>query len=184
MFANIRAFVLGRPLHQDAEAGERLSKRKALAIFSSDAISSSAYATEEIVLAFMIAGAGALAVGLALEVAIAIAALLAVVAFSYRQVCIAYPNGGGSYSVSKANFGRLASLVAASALLIDYNLTAAVSTSSARCLFGSRLVPLDDFQRDPPRLGLGERPRRIAVQRSPRVRVDLAFQGRLQGRAK
>ncbi len=63
--------------------------------------------------------------------AIAIAALLAVVAFSYRQVCIAYPTGGGSYSVSKANFGRLASLVAASALLIDYNLTAAVSTSSA-----------------------------------------------------
>jgi amino acid transporter len=65
------------------------------------------------------------------EVAIAIAILLGVVAFSYRQVCIAYPTGGGSYSVSKANFGRLASLVAASALLIDYNLTVAVSTSSA-----------------------------------------------------
>ncbi len=129
--ARVRAFVLGRPLHQEEEIGERLSKRKALAIFSSDAISSSAYATEEIVLAFTIAGAGALAVGLALEVAVAIAALLAVVAFSYRQVCIAYPNGGGSYSVSKANFGKLASLVAASALLIDYNLTAAVSTSSA-----------------------------------------------------
>jgi amino acid transporter len=63
-------------------------------------------------------------------VAIAIAGLLAVVAFSYRQVCIAYPTGGGSYSVSKANFGRYASLIAASALLIDYNLTAAVSTSS------------------------------------------------------
>jgi len=131
LMARIRAFVLGRPLHQDEEIGERLSKRKALAIFSSDAISSSAYATEEIVLAFMIAGAGALAVGLALEVAAAIAILLAIVAFSYRQVCIAYPNGGGSYSVSKANFGKLASLVAASALLIDYNLTAAVSTSSA-----------------------------------------------------
>jgi amino acid transporter len=131
LLARIRAFFLGRPLHQDEEIGERLSKRKALAIFSSDAISSSAYATEEIVLAFMIAGAGALAVGLALEVAIAIAILLGVVAFSYRQVCIAYPNGGGSYSVSKANFGKIASLIAASALLIDYNLTAAVSTSSA-----------------------------------------------------
>lgn len=131
LIARVRGFVLGRPLHQDAEIGERLSKRKALAIFSSDAISSSAYATEEIILAFTLAGAGALAVGLALEVAVAIAALLAVVAFSYRQVCIAYPTGGGSYSVSKANFGRLASLVAASALLIDYNLTAAVSTSSA-----------------------------------------------------
>ena len=66
-----------------------------------------------------------------MPVSIAIALLLAIVAFSYRQVCIAYPNGGGSYSVSKANFGRIASLVAASALLIDYNLTAAVSTSSA-----------------------------------------------------
>ncbi len=131
LLARMRAVVLGRPLHQEEEIGERLSKRKALAIFSSDAISSSAYATEEIVLAFTIAGAGALAVGLALEVAVAIAILLAVVAFSYRQVCIAYPNGGGSYSVSKANFGKLASLVAASALLIDYNLTAAVSTSSA-----------------------------------------------------
>ena len=131
LMAKIRAVVLGRPLHQEEELGERLSKRKALAIFSSDAISSSAYATEEIILAFTLAGAGALAVALALEVSVAIAILLAVVAFSYRQVCIAYPTGGGSYSVSKANFGKLASLVAASALLIDYNLTAAVSTSSA-----------------------------------------------------
>ena len=114
--ARIRGFVLGRPLHQEEEIGERLPKRKALAIFSSDAISSSAYATEEIILAFMLAGAGALAVGLALEVSIAIAALLAIVAFSYRQVCIAYPSGGGSYSVSKANLGKIASLVAASAL--------------------------------------------------------------------
>ncbi len=66
-----------------------------------------------------------------MPVAIAIAALLGIVAFSYRQVCLAYPTGGGSYSVSKANFGRMASLVAASALLIDYTLTVAVSTSSA-----------------------------------------------------
>ncbi len=129
--ARLKAIAIGRPLHSEEEIGERLSKKKALAIFSSDAISSSAYATEEVILAFSIAGFGAFAVGLALPVAIAIAALLAVVAFSYRQVCIAYPSGGGSYSVSKANFGRLASLIAASALLIDYNLTAAVSTSSA-----------------------------------------------------
>ena len=146
MLARIRAFFLGRPLHQEQELGERLPKRKALAIFSSDAISSSAYATEEIVRAFMIAGAGALAVGLALEVAVAIAALLAVVAFSYRQVCIAYPSGGGSYSVSKANFGKLASLVAASALLIDYNLTAAVSTSSAVEQLVSAVAELDPIR--------------------------------------
>ncbi len=129
--AKVRAIVLGRPLHQDEEIGERLSKTKALAIFSSDAISSSAYATEEIILAFILGGAALAALQFSLPVSIAIACLLAVVAFSYRQVCIAYPNGGGSYSVSKANFGRMASLVAASALLIDYNLTAAVSTSSA-----------------------------------------------------
>jgi amino acid transporter len=131
LIARIRAVLLGRPLHQEAELGERLSKAKALAIFSSDAISSSAYATEEIILAFILGGAALAALTWSLPVAIAIAGLLAIVAFSYRQVCIAYPTGGGSYSVSKANFGRLASLVAASALLIDYNLTAAVSTSSA-----------------------------------------------------
>ncbi len=129
--ARVRGVLLGRPLHQEEEIGERLSKTKALAIFSSDAISSSAYATEEIILAFILGGFAMAALDFATPVAIAIAGLLAVVAFSYRQVCIAYPNGGGSYSVSKANFGRMASLVAASALLIDYNLTAAVSTSSA-----------------------------------------------------
>ena len=131
LIAKGRGIVLGRPLHQDEEIGERLSKTKALAIFSSDAISSSAYATEEIILAFILGGAALAALQWSLPVAIAIAGLLAVVAFSYRQVCIAYPTGGGSYSVSKANFGRYASLIAASALLIDYNLTAAVSTSSA-----------------------------------------------------
>ncbi|MBA2315645.1 MAG: APC family permease [Chloroflexi bacterium] len=144
LVARIKAVALGRPLHSDEEAGERLSKKKALAIFSSDAISSSAYATEEIVLAFILVGAGGLAIGLALPVAIAIAVLLGVVAFSYRQVCIAYPTGGGSYSVSKENFGRLASLVAASALLIDYNLTAAVSTSSAVEQIASAFPALSD----------------------------------------
>ena len=144
LVARLRAIVLGRPLHSEEELGERLAKKKALAIFSSDAISSSAYATEEIILAFMLTGAGAYAIGLALPVAIAIAGLLGVVAFSYRQVCIAYPTGGGSYSVSKANFGRLASLIAASALLIDYNLTAAVSTSSAVEQIVSAMPSLND----------------------------------------
>ncbi len=127
--AAVKALFLGRPLASDEEIGERLGKRKALAIFSSDAISSSAYATEEILRVLVLGGAAFLAFGL--EVSIAIAALLAIVAFSYRQVCLAYPTGGGSYSVSKANFGRHASLVAAAALLIDYVMTVAVSTSSA-----------------------------------------------------
>src|SRR6267142_3356171 len=117
-WAVVKAFVIGRPLMSEDELGERLTKKKALAIFSSDAISSSAYATEEILRVLILGGAAALALGL--EVSIAIAILLAAVAVSYRQVCLAYPTGGGSYSVSKRNFGRAASLVAASALLIDY----------------------------------------------------------------
>jgi amino acid transporter len=129
--ASIKSFALGRPLASEEEIGERLSKKQALAIFSSDAISSSAYATEEIIRAFMLVGIGTAALTYSLPISIAIAGLLAVVAFSYRQICIAYPSGGGSYSVSKANFGKIASLVAASALMIDYSLTVAVSTSSA-----------------------------------------------------
>ncbi len=138
-----RAFI-GRPLATEEEIGERLSKTKALAIFSSDAISSSAYATEEILRALLVAGVAALA--FSVPVAIAVAILLSVVAISYRQVCMAYPSGGGSYSVSKANFGRLASLVAASALLIDYILTVAVSISSASEQIVAAIPDLHDFQ--------------------------------------
>jgi amino acid transporter len=128
-WARVKALFIGRPLASEEELGERLSKKKALAIFSSDAISSSAYATEEILRVLVLGGVAALAFGL--HISIAIAVLLIVVAISYRQICIAYPTGGGSYSVSKRNFGRLVSLVAASALLIDYVMTVAVSTSSA-----------------------------------------------------
>ncbi len=127
--ARVKAILLGRPLANEQEIEERLSKKKALAIFSSDAISSSAYATEEIVRVLVLGGVATLA--FSVPVAIAIAVLLGIVAISYRQVCYAYPTGGGSYSVSKRNFGRRASLVAASALLIDYVLTVAVSTASA-----------------------------------------------------
>jgi amino acid transporter len=141
-----KGFLLGRPLANEEEIGERLPKKKALAIFSSDAISSSAYATEEIILAFVLAGVGGAAFSLSIPVSIAIAALLGIVAFSYRQVCYAYPSGGGSYSVSKANIGRLASLVAASALLIDYVLTVAVSTSSAVEQIASAIPALSDVR--------------------------------------
>jgi amino acid transporter len=128
-WASIRGFFVGRPLASEDELGERLAKKKALAIFSSDAISSSAYATEEILRVLILGGAAAMAFGL--EVSIAIAVLLIAVAISYRQICIAYPSGGGSYAVSRRNIGRTVSLVAASALLIDYVMTVAVSTSSA-----------------------------------------------------
>ena len=119
----------GVRLSTEEEIGERLSKTKALAIFSSDAISSSAYATEEILRVLLLAGASALF--LSLEVSIAITFLLAVVSISYRQVCRAYPNGGGAYMVAKTNLAPLFGLIAAAALLIDYVMTVAVSTAAA-----------------------------------------------------
>jgi len=116
-------------LASEADIDERLSKVKALAIFSSDAISSSAYATEEILRVLILAGAAALL--LSIEVSIAIAILLAVVAVSYRQVCRAYPNGGGAYVVARTNLAPIFGLIAAASLLIDYVMTVAVSTASA-----------------------------------------------------
>jgi amino acid transporter len=124
-----KAALIGRPLANEEEIGERLSKRKALPIFSSDAISSSAYATEEILRVLVLGGAAAFL--LSVETAAAIAVLLAVVALSYRQVCRAFPNGGGSYAVARQELTPLLGLVAAAALLIDYVMTVAVSTSSA-----------------------------------------------------
>jgi len=127
--ARARGVLFGRPLSIHEEIEERLSKKKALAIFSSDPISSSAYATEEILRVMVLAGTGALF--LSLPIAGAIALLLAAVAFSYRQICRVYPQGGGDYAVARANLGVHASLVVAGALLVDYVMTVAVSTSSA-----------------------------------------------------
>ena len=127
--ARMRAILFGRTLSIHEEIGERLPKKKALAIFSSDPISSSAYATEEILRVLVLAGAGFLF--LSLPIAAAIALLLAVVSTSYRQIGHAYPSGGGAYAVARANLPALASLVAAGALLIDYVMTVAVSTASA-----------------------------------------------------
>src|SRR4029077_12703597 len=128
-FASARGVLFGRPLASEEELGERLSKTKALAIFSSDAISSSAYATEEILRVLILGGAAALVLGVWVSAAISI--LLVAVAISYRQICIAYPTGGGSDTVSRKNIGRTGRLVAASARLIDDVMTVAVSTSSA-----------------------------------------------------
>jgi amino acid transporter len=127
--AHAKAWLLGRPLANEEEIGERLPKKLALPIFSSDAISSSAYATDEILRVLILAGASALF--LSVEVAIAIAFLLTVVSFSYRQVCRAYPSGGGAYVVARENLAPLAGLIAAAALFIDYIMTVAVSTASA-----------------------------------------------------
>ncbi len=128
-WARVRAAVFGRPLAQEEEIGERLPKVKALPIFSSDAISSSAYASDEIIHVLILAGAAALT--LSIQISIAIAVLLTVVTVSYRQVCRAYPSGGGAYAVARENLSQLAGLVAAAALFIDYVMTVAVSTASA-----------------------------------------------------
>lgn len=125
----VRQALLGRRLSIHEEISERLSKKKALAIFSSDPISSSAYATEEMLRVLALAGAGALF--LSLPIAAAVALLLAVVSFSYRQIVHAYPGGGGDYAVARANLPKIGSLVVAAALLLDYVMTVAVSTASA-----------------------------------------------------
>jgi amino acid transporter len=136
--------IFGRTLSNEAEIDERLSKKKALAIFSSDAISSSAYATEEILRVLLVAGAGALLVSV--EVAAAIAILLAVVSVSYRQVCRAYPNGGGAYVVARTNLAPVFGLIAAAALLIDYVMTVAVSTAAAIAQIQSVFPPAYDVR--------------------------------------
>jgi amino acid transporter len=143
-FERTRAILFGRPLASEEEIGERLSKRKALAIFSSDAISSSAYATEEILRVLLVAGASALL--LSIQVSIAITILLAVVSVSYRQVCRAYPNGGGAYVVAKTNLAPVLGLVAAAALLIDYVMTVAVSTAAAITQIQSVVPAAYDFR--------------------------------------
>src|SRR5919112_2680524 len=127
-----KKLLLGPALKTSQLSHERVSKRVALAVFSSDPISSTAYATEEILLVLVgatVAG-GALATGLALPVALAIVALLALLVVSYRQVVDAYPSAGGAYVVSRDNFGNVTAAVAGAALLIDYVLTVAVSVSS------------------------------------------------------
>src|ERR687886_1120059 len=121
--------LVGAPIHSELEIHERLSKKKALAVFSSDALSSVAYApqaTLEILLA-----AGVSALFWSLPISIAVVLLLAAVVFSYRQTIYAYPSGGGSYIVALENLGELPGLVAAAALSVGYILTVSVSIASA-----------------------------------------------------
>ncbi|HWI64728.1 MAG TPA: APC family permease [Symbiobacteriaceae bacterium] len=124
----LKRWLIGEPLRNEQALHERLTKTKALAVFSSDALSSVAYATEEILLMLVLAGSAAL--GYALPIAAAIVVLLVIVSLSYRQTIFAYPSGGGSYIVSKENLGVYPGLVAGASLLVDYVLTVAVSISA------------------------------------------------------
>ena len=125
----LRTVLIGQPISSEREEHERLTKLKALAIFSSDNISSSAYATEEMMRILVLAGIGAIALTMPLTITICV--VLAIVALSYWQTIRAYPGGASSYLVSSDNLGYRAGLVAAAALLIDYTLTVAVSVSAA-----------------------------------------------------
>ncbi|MDP9366321.1 MAG: APC family permease [Chloroflexota bacterium] len=127
-FGRAKRVLIGAPLSNAAAAHERLTKTKALAVLSSDALSSVAYATEEILHVLLIAGLAALS--LSLPIGVGIVALLLIVGISYRQTIKAYPAGGGSYIVAKDNLGELPALTAGAALLFGYVVTVAVSIAA------------------------------------------------------
>ncbi|MBP7149574.1 MAG: APC family permease [Acidobacteria bacterium] len=128
MLSQAKRLVVGQPIPSHLAHHERFSRVTGLAVLSSDALSSVAYATEEILRVLLVGGIGALA--LVTPIGGVIAVILALVAFSYRQTIHAYPRGGGAYIVARENLGRYPSLVAAGALLIDYTLTVAVSVAA------------------------------------------------------
>ena len=136
----IKRFLLGKSLPTSAHSEERLTNAAALAVLSSDALSSVAYATEEILLVLVAAGSGAL--GLSIPIAIAIILLLCIVVLSYRQTIRAYPKGGGSYIVARENLGLYPGLVAGGSLMIDYILTVTVSISAGTAALTSAIPGL------------------------------------------
>ena len=163
MVSTLKRILVGSPLSTSEESHQRLGRPTALAVFASDAISSTAYATEEILLVLVPVAALAALHDL-VPIAIVVMALLTVVIFSYRQTIFAYPNGGGSYVVSRENLGVTPSQVAGASLLIDYVLTVAVSISAGMAAITSafpglaphrvRAVPRvhrDDDDGQPPR---------------------------------
>lgn len=141
---NFREILTGPPLPTRQIAHEKLNKLRALAAFSPDALSSIAYANQEIYLGLVVAGAAGLAYSW--PIALAIAALMVIVALSYIQTIPAYPAGGGSYTVARENLGQISGLVAASALLIDYVLTAAVSLTAGVAAIASAFPFLWEYR--------------------------------------
>jgi hypothetical protein len=153
MAAELKRLLVGRALRTEQAAHERLSKKTALAVFSSDALSSTAYATEEIllVLAAAVAFGQATAFHYVVPISVGIAILLVIVATSYRQTIHAYPSGGGAYIVAKENLGATPGLVAGAALLVDYVLTVSVSIAAGVAAItsmvqGTRFAWLDDHK--------------------------------------
>lgn len=144
MMKFIRRILIGRPLHNQEMIHEKLPKWKALAIFSSDALSSVAYGPEEVMI--MLTLPGIIAYGYLAPIALAILVLLAIVTFSYVQVAKVNPGGGGSYSVAIHNLGEMPALVAAAALFADYTLTVAVSVCAGTAALASAFPALAAHQ--------------------------------------
>jgi len=142
-WGHMRRVLIGRPLTSAAAEVERMSRPIALAVLSSDALSSVAYATEASLAVLIAAGPGAL--GINLPIGIAVSVLMLIVATSYRQTIFAYPNGGGSYGVARENLGVWPGLIAAAALMVDYTLTVSVSISSGVDAFVSAFRGLEPF---------------------------------------
>jgi amino acid transporter len=143
-FPTLKRLLVGKPIPSHLAHHERLSRVTGLAVLSSDALSSVAYATDFIVATLIVAGTAALRY--AIPIGVVITALLAVVAFSYRQTIYAYPSGGGAYRVSKENIGENAGLTAAASLLVDYTLTVSVSISAGVLAMTSAFPSLDEYR--------------------------------------
>lgn len=144
MLTFLRRLFIGAPLATSRQDDERLPKVLALPIFASDALSSTAYATEEILL--VLTGAGVAALQFSLPIACCIVALLVIVAISYTQTIYAYPAGGGSYTVTKENLGTVPGLTAAASLIIDYILTVAVSVAAGVAAIISAFPALEPYR--------------------------------------
>ena len=153
MATAVKRLLVGRALRTEQASHERLTKKTALAVFSSDALSSTAYATEEILLVLAVAATATSGASFTyvIPVSVAIAVLLGILATSYRQTIHAYPSGGGAYIVAKENLGTTPGLIAGASLLVDYVLTVSVSiaagvaaiTSAAQ---GTRYAWLDEHK--------------------------------------
>ncbi|PYS75392.1 MAG: amino acid permease [Acidobacteria bacterium] len=157
--ASLKRLLLGSPIRTARLAHERLTKKTALAVFSSDALSSTAYATEEILLvlaaAFVAQKYDVTVFSRVIPVSIGIATLLIIVAISYRQTIHAYPSGGGSYIVAKDNLGTMPGLIAAASLLVDYILTVSVSIAAGVAAITSTFVGTRWAWIDEHRVGIG-----------------------------
>src|SRR5512147_2033007 len=143
---NVGRLLIGRPLETKDLPHQAISNKVGLAVFASDALSSAAYATEEILIILSLAGGGAAILGVSIPIAIAIAVLLVIVTISYRQTILAYPNGGGAYIVARDNLGEVPAQIAGAALLTDYILTVAVSISSGVAQIASAIPALQPYR--------------------------------------